>query len=104
MDACLAAGLWVGRDTVRLALTQAEPPPRKTPVRVAPRLGPFKAAVDEMLREDLVAPRKQRQPASRILARLADEHPFAVRFCCQHWADALQCPADGTTSWGAPGE
>lgn len=64
----------VGRDTVRTALLRADPPPRKTPVRVAPRLGPFKAAIDEMLRQDLDAPRKQRHTATRILARLVDEH------------------------------
>lgn len=64
----------VGRATVRLALAQAEPPPRKTPVRVAPRLEPFKAAIDAMLTHDLDAPRKQRHTARRVLARLADEH------------------------------
>ena len=64
----------VGRDTVRTALSRADPPPRKTPVRVSPRLGPFKAAIDEMLLQDLDAPRKQRHTATRILARLVDEH------------------------------
>ncbi|WP_026378233.1 IS21 family transposase [Agromyces italicus] len=64
----------VGRDTVRTALSRADPPPRKTPVRSSPRLAPFKTAIDEMLRQDLDAPRKQRHTATRILARLADEH------------------------------
>lgn len=64
----------VGRDTVRTALSRADPPPRKTPVRSAPRLDPFKPAIDEMLRQDLEAPRKQRHTATRISARLADEH------------------------------
>lgn len=64
----------VGRDTVRTALSRADPPPRKTPVRSSPKLAPFKAAIDEMLRQDLDAPRKQRHTATRILARLADEH------------------------------
>ena len=64
----------VGRNTVRTALSRADPPPRKTPVRVSPRLGPFRAAIDEMLRQDLDGPRKQRHTATRILARLADEH------------------------------
>lgn len=36
----------VHRRTVRLALASAEPPPRKTPVRSAPRLDPYKAAID----------------------------------------------------------
>ena len=64
----------VGRDTVRTALSRADPPPRKTPARVSPRLGLFKSAIDEMLLQDLDAPRKQRHTATRILARLVDEH------------------------------
>ena len=35
---------------------------------------PFKTAIDEMLRSDLDAPKKQRHTARRILARLVDEH------------------------------
>lgn len=67
----------VARATVRQALSQAEPPPRKTPVRVATRLAPFKAAIDAMLVEDLAAPRKQQHTARRVLARLVDEHGAA---------------------------
>ena len=52
----------------------AIPPPRKTPARTAPRLEPFKAAIDAMLRSDLDAPKKQRHTARRVLARLVDEH------------------------------
>src|SRR6218665_2792057 len=52
----LAARYGVGRATVRTALSQAEPPPRKTPVRVSPRLEEFKAAIDAMLFEDVGAP------------------------------------------------
>jgi transposase len=64
----------VGRPTVRQALAQAEPPARKPRVRTAPRLDAFKPAIDEMLRQDLDAPRKQRHTARRVFARLADEH------------------------------
>jgi transposase len=64
----------VHRRTVRQALTSAMPPPRKTAQRVAPRMEPFKTAIDSMLRSDLDAPRKQRHTARRILARLVDEH------------------------------
>jgi transposase len=64
----------VHRRTVRQALESAVPPPRKTPLRVAPRLAPYTAAIDEMLRSDVEAPKKQRHTARRVLARLVDEH------------------------------
>ena len=67
----------VHRRTVRQALESAVPPPRKVPQRVAPRLEPFTAAIDEMLRSDLEAPKKQRHTARRVLARLVDEHDAA---------------------------
>lgn len=68
----------VGRGTVRLALAQAEPPPRKRRVRSSPRLDPFKAAIDAMLLADTTAPRKQRHTARRVFARLVDEHDAAA--------------------------
>ncbi len=64
----------VGRPTVRQALVQAEPPRRRPRVRSAPRLDPFKGAVDAMLVADLDAPRKQKHTARRVFARLAEEH------------------------------
>lgn len=60
--------------TVRQALAAAEPPPRKKPTRKAPRLDPYQDLIDAMLRTDLNAPRKQRHTATRILARLVEEH------------------------------
>jgi transposase len=70
----LADRYGVHRRTVRQALASAQPPPRKTPARAAPKLDPVKALIDAMLREDLDAPRKQRHTARRVLARLVDEH------------------------------
>jgi transposase len=70
----LAAKHHVHRRTVRQALASAIRPPRRTPTRTSPRLAPFKAAIDDMLRVDLDAPKKQRHTARRVLARLVDEH------------------------------
>jgi transposase len=63
----------VHRRTVRQALTSALPPARKTPVRVSRRLEEHKPVIDEWLKADLDAPRKQRHTARRVLARLVDE-------------------------------
>lgn len=63
----------VGRRTVAKAVASVWPGPRKS---VAPRpskLDPFKPVIDEMLRTDLAAPRKQRHTVKRIFDRLVDE-------------------------------
>ena len=70
----LAGKYGVHRRLVREALMHAEPDPRKTPERRSARLEPFKALIDGWLRADLDAPRKQRHTATRIHARLLDEH------------------------------
>lgn len=70
----------VHRRTVRQALTSSVPPPRKPRTFAAPRLDAAKPWIDEMLREDLDAPRKQRHTARRVLARLVDEHQFDVSY------------------------
>ena len=70
----LAAKYGVHRRLVREALTRFSPAPRKTPERRSARLEPFKAVIDGWLRADLDAPRKQRHTATRVHARLLDEH------------------------------
>ena len=70
----LADRYGVHRRVVRAALASPEPPARKVPVRVAPRLDPARTLIDAMLREDLDAPRKQRHTARRVRARLVEEH------------------------------
>ena len=41
------------------------------------KLDPFKPAIDDILRADLDAPRKQRHTVRRIYHRLLDEHGMA---------------------------
>jgi transposase len=64
----------VGHPTVQKALESAWPQPRKKLPPRATRLDPFKSLVDDMLRADLDAPRKQRHTAKRVFDRLIDEH------------------------------
>jgi hypothetical protein len=68
----------VHRRTVRQAISSPVPPDRKVPVRAAPVREAVAGWIDEMLREDLAAPRKQRHTARRIFERLADEHGAQV--------------------------
>jgi transposase len=70
----LAQKYKVGRRTVALALSSAWPEPReKLPPRKS-RLDPFKEVIDQILRADLDAPRKQWHTTKRIFDRLVAEH------------------------------
>ncbi|MGH3888307.1 MAG: IS21 family transposase [Pseudonocardiaceae bacterium] len=73
----LAKRYRVSARTVGVALAYAVPPARQPPTgsKRSP-LAPAMGWVDEMLRADLVAPRKQRHTIRRIFNRLADEHGF----------------------------
>ena len=65
----------VHRRAVRQALLSALPPAKRSAVgRPAPKLGPYRAIVDEWLEADREAPRKQRHTAKRVWSRLVDEH------------------------------
>lgn len=68
----------VHRRSVREALASAVPPPRKTPERQSPALGPFKEIVRGWLVADQDAPPKQRHTARRVWQRLVDEHDAVV--------------------------
>src|SRR5206468_2342479 len=64
----------VHRRAVRQAPASPLPPPRKSPERrPAPKLGPYRALIEEWLRADREAPRKQRHTAKRIWERLVSE-------------------------------
>jgi len=65
----------VHRRTVRQALADAVPPPRKEyPRRTGPAIGPYVGIVDGWLVGDLEVPRKQRHTARRVWQRLVAEH------------------------------
>jgi transposase len=75
----LAARYGVHRRAVRQALASALPPAKRAPShRPAPKLGAYRALIDEWLEADRVAPRKQRHTAKRIWRRLVDEHGVDV--------------------------
>ncbi|MFG2785743.1 IS21 family transposase [Streptomyces prunicolor] len=69
----LARKYGVHRRLVREALASPTPKPRRPPVRRSPRLDPYKKTIDDWLRADLVAPKKQRHTVKRIDARLQQE-------------------------------
>ncbi len=64
----------VHRRTVREAIAAAPPPPRMTPQRVSPALGPWKNTIRGWLEADRDVPRKQRHTARRVHQRLVEEH------------------------------
>ena len=64
----------VHRRTVRQALMSPQPPEQVTRRWRSRKIDPFVDAIDDMLRTDLDAPRKQRHTATRIFHRLIDEH------------------------------
>lgn len=64
----------VGWRTVKSALGSVWPSQRAEYPKRPSKLDPFKEVIDAMLVVDLDAPRKQRHTATRIFARLIDEH------------------------------
>lgn len=73
----IARTFHVSRRKVREALSSPEPTPY-TRTKPAPLfvLGPFTTIIDQILRDDRDAPRKQRHTIAQIYRRLKDEHGF----------------------------
>ena len=70
----IARKLHYSRRKIRQALGEPEPrgyTRQKEPY--APKLGPFKPVIQQILTEDQQAPRKQRHTASKLYRRLRDE-------------------------------
>jgi transposase len=73
----IARTFGVSRRKVRDALASPEPTPyTRTKPPPAPVLGPFQSVIDQILRDDLDAPTKQRHTAAQIHRRLQDEHAY----------------------------
>lgn len=77
----IAKRLGHSRDTVKKALIEAQPRPytRSKPV-VFPKLGRFIPIIEQILKDDESAPRKQRHTAQRIFQRLRDEHGYQGKY------------------------
>ncbi len=83
----IARCLAINRITVRKAIAAKEIPRyRLSCEKPAPVIGPVMGIVEQWLKEDQEAPRKQRHTARRVYHRLVEEHQFsgsesAVRKC-----------------------
>lgn len=63
--------------TLNKILEHAQPPGyRMQKTRPSPKLAPFMPVIEEILKDDQSAPRKQRHTAIRIFHRLKQEHGF----------------------------
>ena len=95
----------VHRRTVRQAIASPVPPDRKVPERAAPVREAVAGWIDEMLGEDLAAPRKQRHTARRVFERLADEHDaqvsysYVAKYVARRRAEIAAEDRDGAGAW-----
>ncbi|WP_172387685.1 IS21 family transposase [Streptomyces sp. MNP-20] len=99
----LARKYGVHRRLVREALSSPTPKPRRPPVRRSPRLDPYKKTVDDWLRADLEAPKKQRHTVKRIVARLQQELGADVPYTTLRDYVSLRRPQIAVEA-GAPAE
>ena len=65
------------RLTVKRIVSEGGPPEySRPPTSQRPVLDPYTAIIDEMLKQDILAPRKQRHTAQRVFNRLKEEHDY----------------------------
>ncbi|MGI5260887.1 IS21 family transposase [Streptomyces angustmyceticus] len=88
--------------TVRKALDSSWPEPRKKLPPRATTLDPYKSVIDEILRSDLDAPRKQRHTVTRIFHRLVEEHGADVSYGMVRYYVAARKPEILAESGKAP--
>ncbi|MDX3771772.1 MULTISPECIES: IS21 family transposase [unclassified Streptomyces] len=88
--------------TVRKALDSSWPEPRKKLPPRATTLDPYKPVIDEILRADLDAPRKQRHTVTRIFHRLVEEHGADVSYGVVRYYVASRKPEILVESGKAP--
>jgi transposase len=63
--------------TLEKILTHSEPPGyQQAQSRNRPKIGAFESRIEQILKDDLQMPRKQRHTAQRIFERLRDEHGY----------------------------
>lgn len=73
----ISKNLCIARQTVRKALQSSEIPRYNlSKVKSCPVLDPYKDIVNEWLKQDITAPKKQRHTARRIYQRLCEEYQF----------------------------
>jgi transposase len=73
----LSSQLKIARQTVRKLLEDAEIPKyNRGQDRACPVMDPYRAFIENIMREDKNAPVKQRHTSARIFERLTDEHGF----------------------------
>jgi transposase len=69
------------RKKIRQVLQNSEPRRyTRTKTPRAPKLGPFQPIIDEILKADEAAPRKQRHSAAKIYRRLVAEHAYPGKY------------------------
>ncbi|GGT47937.1 hypothetical protein GCM10010271_60360 [Streptomyces kurssanovii] len=88
--------------TVRKALDSSWPEPRKKLPPPATGLDRYKPMIDEILRADLDAPRKQRHTVTRIFHRLVEEHGADVSYGMVRYYVAARKPEILVESGKAP--